>query len=180
MTASLAADRLRRGRSFIRRLIPVLAAIGLISGCVTNDRGGFSNQAVGTGAGALVGAGVGAAATRGSLGGILIGALVGAVAGNVVGRMLDKEEQRKLNEASYQAFSSQTGQATTYAVPSKTPGKVPTVVSARPVGPPTAQGATGATCRPIEQTATKNGQTHSETVTLCQNPGGGELKPATI
>lgn len=164
----------------LRKIALAIAVIGLASACVTNDRGGLSNQAIGTGAGAALGAGVGAAATRGSLGGILVGALVGAVAGNVIGRMLDKEEQRKLSEASYQAFASQTGQATTYAVPSKTPGKVPTVVSARPVGPPTAQGATGATCRPIEQTATKNGQTHSETVTLCQNPGGGELKPTTI
>ena len=131
--------------------------------------------------GALAGAAVGAAATRGSLGGILIGAVVGGLVGNLVGRALDKEEQRKLNEATQQAFSSETGQVTTYSVPSKTPGKEPTTVSAKAVGPPTTR-TSGATCRPIEQTATKNGQTLTETVSLCQNAGGsaGELKPTSI
>jgi surface antigen len=165
--------------SFFRRVALVVVAVGVASGCVTSDRGGLSNQAVGTGAGAAVGAGIGAAATHGSLGGILVGALVGGLIGNAVGRMLDKEEQRKLNEATYQAFSSESGQSTTYSVPSKSPGKEPTVVSAKPTGPATTR-ANGATCRPVEQTATKNGQTHSDTLTLCQAAGGGELKPTSI
>jgi surface antigen len=166
--------------AILRHVVLVIAAIGLTTGCVTNnDRGGISNQAIGTGAGAAVGAGIGAAATRGSLAGILVGALVGGLIGNAVGRMLDKEEQRKLNEATYQAFSSENGQPTTYSVASKAPGQEPTVVSARPAGPATTR-ANGATCRPVEQTATKNGQTQSETITLCQGAGGGELKPTSI
>jgi surface antigen len=168
-----------RGR-FLRNIALLLATTTLTTGCVTkNEGGGLSNQAIGTGAGAAVGAGIGAAAGRGSLAGILIGALVGGIVGNIIGRALDKEEQRKLNEATYQAYSGETGQATTYSVPSKTPGKEATTVSAKPVGPATAS-ASGGTCRPIEQTATKNGQTHAETITLCQGAGGGELKPTSI
>jgi surface antigen len=168
-------------RPFLRHVVLVFVAIGLATGCVTSERGGLSNQAIGTGGGALAGAAVGAAATRGSLAGILIGAVVGGLIGNLVGRALDKEEQRKLDEASQQAFRSETGQVTTFSVPSKTPGKEPTTVSAKAVGPPTTR-ATGATCRPIEQTATKNGQTLTETVSLCQDAGGGagELKPTSI
>lgn len=168
-------------RPFLRHVVLVFVAIGLATGCVTSERGGLSNQAIGTGGGALAGAAVGAAATRGSLAGILIGAVVGGLIGNLVGRALDKEEQRKLDEASQKAFRSETGQVTTFSVPSKTPGKEPTTVSAKAVGPPTTR-ATGATCRPIEQTATKNGQTLTETVSLCQDAGGGagELKPTSI
>ena len=183
--ATLSNVRIKRDRTsrqpFLRPIVLVFAAIGLTTGCVTSERGGLSNQAIGTGGGALAGAAVGAAATRGSLGGILIGAVVGGLIGNLVGRALDKEEQRKLNEATQQAFSSETGQVTTYSVPSKTPGKEPTTVSAKAVGPSTTR-ASGATCRPIEQTATKNGQTLTETVSLCQNAGGsaGELKPTSI
>jgi surface antigen len=173
------AGRMTVLRRLVRKVVLIVAAVGLASGCVTSDRGGLSNQAVGTGAGAAVGAGIGAAATRGSLAGILVGALVGGLIGNAVGRMLDKEEQRKLNEATLQAFRNESGQSTTFAIPSKSPGKEPTVVSARPTGPATSR-ASGATCRPIEQTATKDGQTHSETITLCQGAGGGELKPTSI
>lgn len=179
MTASPTADRLRLSRSFFRRLTLTLAAIGLVSGCVTNDRGGPSNQAIGTGLGMAAGAGIGAAATRGSLGGILVGALIGGIAGNVFGRMLDREEQRKLNEATYQAYATPVGQVTTYSVPSKKAGVEATQVSARPTGPATPQ-ASGGTCRPIERTATKNGQTQSDVVTFCQGAGGGELKAVSI
>ena len=37
-----------------------------------------------------------------------------------------------------------------------------------------------ATCRPIEQTAIKNGQTYTDTVTLSRAVDGSDLKPATI
>jgi hypothetical protein len=53
------------------------------------------------------------------------------------------------------------------------------VVSAKPVAPATSR-ADGSTCRPIELTATKNGQTTTETTTFCKSAGSQELKPVSV
>ena len=55
----------------------------------------------------------------------------------------------------------------------------PTVVSAKPMGPKASR-ADGSTCRPLELTATKDGQTTRETTTFCQSPGSTELKPVSV
>ena len=54
-----------------------------------------------------------------------------------------------------------------------------TVVAARPVAPPSTR-ADGSTCRPIELTATKNGQTTTETTTFCKASGSSDLKPVSV
>jgi surface antigen len=176
MPSPRAATRSR----FLVKLIGVVAAIGLATGCTTNESGGPSNQAMGTVMGAAVGGAVGGLAF-GSAGGIVGGALVGALAGNLVGRALDNQERARLAQATQNAFVAETNVPTTYTVekanqPASTPA---TVVAAKPVGPAAGR-ADGSTCRPIELTATKNGQTTTETTTFCKAAGSNDLKPVTV
>jgi surface antigen len=170
-----------------------MAALTVGAGCV-DDRNQPSNQATGTVLGGVLGGAVGGLAF-GSVGGVVGGALVGALAGNLVGRALDNQERQRLAEATQRAFVADTNQPTTYTVdPTKPAGTAsgsatatnaptgsaqPTVVSAKPVGPAAAK-PDGSTCRPIELTATKNGQTTTQTTTFCQAAGSTDLKPVSV
>jgi len=177
MSTSFAAIRPR----FLLKLVGVVAALGLATSCTTNESGGPSNQAMGTVMGAAVGGAVGGLAF-GSAGGIVGGALVGALAGNLVGRALDNQERARLAQATQNAFVAETNVPTSYTVEktSNQSSTAPaTVVAARPVAPATSR-ADGSTCRPIELTATKNGQTTTETTTFCRASGSTELKPVTV
>lgn len=170
-------------RRLAMRMVGLVAAFGFASACTTtSDGGGPSNQAMGTVLGAAVGGTVGGLAF-GTAGGIVGGALVGALAGNLVGRALDQQERARLAQATQTAFVSETNVPTTYTVAPSTPAPAsappPTVVSARPVAPPTSR-ADGSTCRPIELTATKNGQTTTDTTTFCKSAGSTELKPVSV
>jgi surface antigen len=171
------------GRKIVLRIAGVIAALGLAAAC-TNDRGQPTNQTTGTVMGAALGGVVGGVAF-GSVGGAVGGALVGALAGNLVGRALDDQERRRLAEATQSAFVAQNNVPTTYTVePTRTSSSgastaPPTVVAAKPVGPATSR-ADGSTCRPIELTATKNGQTTTETTTFCKTAGSQELKPVSV
>ena len=181
---ALSSPRAATRSRFLIKLIGVVAAIGLATGCTTSESGGPSNQAMGTVMGAAVGGAVGGLAF-GSVGGAVGGALVGALAGNLVGRALDNQERARLAQATQNAFVAETNVPTTYTVePTKTasspaPTSPPTVVSAKPVAPASSR-ADGSTCRPIELTATKNGQTTTETTTFCRASGSNDLKPVTV
>jgi surface antigen len=167
------------GRKIAMRVVGVVAALGLITACTTSDSGGPSNQAMGTFMGAAVGGAVGGLAF-GSAGGVIGGALVGALAGNLVGRALDQQERTRLAQATQSAFVADTNVPTTYTVePTSASSAPPTVVAARPVAPPSTR-ADGSTCRPIELTATKNGQTTTETTTFCKTSGSSDLKPVSV
>jgi surface antigen len=158
-----------------------VAALALITACTTSDNGGPSNQAMGTFAGAALGGAVGGLAF-GSAGGVVGGALVGALAGNLVGRALDQQERTRLAQATQSAFVAQTNVPTTFTVEPTTPSPsaaAPTVVAAKPVAAPSTR-ADGSTCRPIELTATKNGQTTTETTTFCKAAGSNDLKPVSV
>jgi len=158
------------------------AALSLATGCY-DDSGQPSNQATGTVLGAVAGGAIGGLAF-GSVGGVVGGALVGALAGNLVGRALDNQERARLAQATQTAFTAETNQPTNYTVEpttkstSATPPP-PTVVGARPTAPATTR-ADGSTCRPIELTATKNGQTTTETTTFCKAAGSNDLKPVSV
>jgi len=125
----------------------------------------------------------------GSVGGAVGGALVGALAGNLVGRALDDQERRRLAEATQRAYVGETNEPVVYTVEPKAPPPAqtaqapapaqPTIVGATPVGPKASR-PDGSTCRPIELTATKNGQTTRETTTFCQAAGSSELKPVSV
>jgi surface antigen len=174
-------------------VVAAIASLTVATACV-DDRGGPSNQATGTVMGAAVGGLIGGFAFN-SVGGAVGGALVGAIAGNLVGRALDQQERQRLAEATQRAFVAETNQPTTYTVEqtnktasasgsmtatnTPTGAPQPTVVSAKPVGP-AASRPDGSTCRPIELTATKNGQTTTETTTFCQASGSTELKPLQV
>lgn len=167
------------GRKIAMRVVGVVAALGLVTACTTSESGGPSNQAMGTFAGAALGGTIGGLAF-GSAGGIIGGALVGALAGNLVGRALDQQERARLAQATQNAFVAETYTPTTYTVEPSTPTSTPpTVVAARPVAPPSTR-ADGSTCRPIELTATKNGQTTTETTTFCKSAGSSDLKPVSV
>ena len=180
MTAMIGRTTLRiAGRRIAMRVVGVVAALGLATACTTSDSGGPSNQAMGTLAGAAIGGTVGGLAF-GSAGGVIGGALVGALAGNLVGRALDQQERARLAQATQSAFVADTNAQTTYTVEPTTPSsRPPTVVAARPVAPPSTR-ADGSTCRPIELTATKNGQTTTETTTFCKASGSADLKPVSV
>jgi surface antigen len=165
------------------RLAGIAVACVIASGCMTGNDSQPSNQTTGTLLGAALGGTVGGLAF-GTAGGLVGGALVGALAGNLVGRALDEQERRRLAEATQRAYASDTDEATVYTVePAKTnssaPPPQPTVVAAKPAGPKTTR-PDGGTCRPIELTATKNGQTTRETTTFCQASGSSELKPVSV
>ncbi len=168
-----------RSRFFVK-LVGIVAALGLATGCTTSESGGPSNQTMGTIMGAAVGGTVGGLAF-GSAGGVVGGALVGALAGNLVGRALDNQERQRLAQATQSAFVAETNVPTTYTVekPNQPASAPATVVQAKPVGPKAGR-ADGSTCRPIELTATKNGQTTTETQTFCQAAGSSELKPVSV
>ena len=168
---------------FLVKLVGMVAALGLATGCTTSENGGPSNQAMGTFMGAAVGGAVGGLAF-GSAGGVVGGALVGALAGNLVGRALDNQERARLAQATQNAFVAETNVPTTYTVepttrPTSSTAPPPTVVAARPVAPASTR-ADGSTCRPIELTATKNGQTTTETTTFCKASGSNDLKPVSV
>ncbi|WP_422012839.1 glycine zipper domain-containing protein [Reyranella sp.] len=183
MTAVTADTAFFSGRKIVVRIVGIVAALGLVSAC-TDDRGQPNNQTTGTVMGAALGGVVGGLAF-GSVGGAVGGALVGGLAGNLVGRALDDQERRRLAEATQYAFVAENNVPTTYTVePTKTSSSAattapPTVVSAKPVAPATSR-ADGSTCRPIELTATKNGQTTTETTTFCKSAGSQELKPVSV
>ena len=158
-------------------------ALVMVTGCVTGSDNKPSNQAMGTVLGAGLGGAIGGLAFH-SAGGAIGGALVGALAGNLVGRALDDQERRRLAEATQRAFVAETNEPTVYTVeptrPSTTAAAAPaTVVAAKPVGPKATR-TDGSTCRPIELTATKNGQTSTETTTFCQAAGSSDLKPVSV
>jgi surface antigen len=182
MTALIAQTSLRTvGRKIAMQAVGIIAALGLATACTTSDSGGPSNQAMGTVLGAAVGGTVGGLAF-GSVGGVVGGALVGALAGNLVGRALDQQERARLAQATQTAFTAETNVPTSYTVPPSSASAStapPTVVGARPVAAPT-QRADGSTCRPIELTATKNGQTTTETTTFCKAAGSNDLKPVSV
>ena len=183
MTALIAETTLRTtGRKIAMQVVGAVAVLGLATACTTSDDGGPSNQAMGTFMGAAVGGAVGGLAF-GSAGGIVGGALVGALAGNLVGRALDQQERARLAQATQSAFVADTNVPTTYTVtPTASSSATPppaTVVAARPAAPPTTR-ADGSTCRPIELTATKNGQTTTETTTFCKASGSSDLKPVSV
>ena len=166
---------------FLLKLVGIVAALGFATSCTTSESGGPSNQTMGTVMGAAVGGTVGGLAF-GSAGGVVGGALVGALAGNLVGRALDNQERARLAQATQNAFVAETNVPTTYTVEktaSQPASAPPTVVQAKPIGARTSR-ADGSTCRPIELTATKNGQTTTETQTFCQAAGSSELKPVSV
>src|SRR5260221_6649299 len=187
---STAAPRAANRSKFAAQVIGVVAALGMATGCVTNDNGSPTNQTTGTFLGAALGGTVGGLAF-GSVGGAVGGALVGALAGNLVGRALDDQERRRLAEATQRAYVGETNEPVTYTVEPKAPPPTqtaqaqaaapaqPTIVGATPVGPKASR-PDGSTCRPIELTATKNGQTTRETTTFSQAAGSSELKPVSV
>ena len=172
--------RVLRAVKIAMQVVGMVAALGLATACTTSDSGGPSNQAMGTFAGAAIGGTVGGLAF-GSAGGVIGGALVGALAGNLVGRALDQQER---------AAWRRRPKAPSWPTPMR---RRPTRSNRRRRHrgrrhrwwPPdrwrrATTRADGSTCRPIELTATKNGQTTTETTTFCKASGSSDLKPVSV
>ena len=159
----------------------------MATGCVTGRDGTPSNQTMGTLLGAGLGGTIGGLAFH-SAGGAIGGALVGALAGNLVGRALDDQERRTACRGDATRVRRRDQRAhrlhgradqTQSEHDHRTGGAPATVVAAKPVGPKATR-TDGSTCRPIELTATKNGQTTTETTTFCQAAGSSDLKPVSV
>nr|WP_010297703.1 glycine zipper 2TM domain-containing protein [Candidatus Odyssella thessalonicensis] len=74
-----------------------LLAIVLLSGCATNQGGGFNKQQAGTLLGGATGALLGSQFGKGSgrLVGAGVGGVVGALAGSEIGRSMDQSDQQQ-------------------------------------------------------------------------------------
>ena len=111
--------------------------------------------------------------------GVTAGPTGGAPIGGGARVGLDDHERHRLLDAARVAFASNTDETTSYTIVPQNIDDEPTGVTARPVGPRESR-ADGSVCRPIELSATKQGQTTRGRLTFCQAPGSGELKVAPV
>jgi hypothetical protein len=191
--SSVIAAGTSRGARHAKKAVTIAAAMAALTvgaGCV-DDRNQPSNQATGTVVGGLLGGAVGGLAF-GSVGGVWAAPWsVRSPAIWSAGRSTTRERQRPAatsvpslpdqptDQLHGRADADGTASASTTSANATTGSAQPTVVSAKPVGAPTAK-PDGSTCRPIELTATKNGQTTTQTTTFCQAAGSTDLKPVSV
>jgi len=151
-----------------------LALVGLmtLAACDTSSGGvgGMSqSQTIGTGAGAAAG-GLAGYLISGGPAGTLIGAAAGGLIGNRLGNYLEGDEQQAAAEAAARAAEVPTGEHVTWK---KSGAYFQTAANgwASPTGEVFRDGS-GRTCRHIHQSATKDGKTQEDTITLCKGSSG--------
>lgn len=146
-----------------------LAGAVFLAGCEgTGGIAGMSReQSMGTAGGAVVG-GIAGYAISDSAVGALLGAAAGAVIGNRIGNWLEGDGTKAAAIAA--ARAAESGETVTWK---KTGATFETTQEgwATPAGPAYIA-SDGRTCRPIRQSATQNGQTREDTVTLCKDATG--------
>lgn len=158
---------------YLRVVVGVLA-LAVLSACANGENpfGMGNRETIGTAGGAAGGALIGG--IFGDTKGAIIGGLLGGVIGNRVGAMLDKREQERL------AAAAQAAAAQNKKVAWSSPGPSGETTASGWVTPKkTYTASNGQTCRVVTQTATKNGQTQSEDVTLCKTAQNGETRWVT-
>jgi surface antigen len=146
-----------------------LAACETSSGGSGGVGGMTQSQTIGTGAGAVAG-GLAGYLISGSTSGTLIGAAAGGLIGNRLGNYLEGDEKKAAALAAVRAAESPTGERITW----KRSG-VYFQDAANGWASPTGaefRDSSGRTCRPIRQSATKNGNTQEDTINLCKGPAG--------
>ena len=161
----------------LRLSICSLALLGLIAlaACDTSSGGsggigGMSqSQTIGTGAGAAAG-GLAGYLVSGGPAGVLIGAAAGGLIGNRLGNYLEGDEQQAAAQAAARAAEVPTGERVIWK---KSGVYFQTAANgwASPTGAEFRDGS-GRTCRHIQQSATKNGNTQEDTITLCKGTAG--------
>jgi len=152
-----------------------LGALMALAACDTSSGGsggigGMSqSQTLGTGAGAAAGGLAGYLITGGPVA-TVIGAAAGAVIGNRLGNYLEGDEQQAAAHAAARAAEVPTGQRVTWQ---KTGTYFQTAGNgwASPTGE-AYRDSSGRTCRHIRQSATKDGNTLEDTITLCKGSEG--------
>jgi len=130
--------------------------------------GGMSQgETLGTAGGAIAGGLAGYAISGGPVG-VVIGAAAGGLIGNRLGNWLDSDAQQAAAEAA--ARAAESGERVTW---SRTGAAFQTVEEgwARPAGR-SYRSHDGRTCREIHQSATKDGETVEDSVTLCRGSAG--------
>jgi osmotically inducible lipoprotein OsmB len=140
-----------------------LTALLALSACDT------PNQSLGTGAGAVAGGVAGYLITGGPIG-TLIGVAAGGLIGNRMANFLEGDAQQTAAESAARAAEVPTGQVITWK---KSDGLFQTVATgwASPTGAPFSD-QSGRTCRVIRESATRDGQTRDDTITLCRGASG--------
>lgn len=157
----------------MRRLKTATIAAALLLAVGACEGGGLAGmtpgQTVGTGAGAAAGGLAGYAITGGTVG-TLIGAAAGGVIGNRLANHLEGDAQQAAAQAAARAAEVPTGERVTWE---RTGATFQTEAHgwASPTGG-AFQAADGATCRQIHQSATYDGSTQEDVVTLCQRASG--------
>ena len=178
---TIADDPAYCGPKLAMQVVGMAAALGWRPAVSPTSDGGAVQPDDGHRPGRGLGGTVGGLAF-GSAGGVIGGALVGALAGNLVGRALDDQERAaacrgdatrvRRRDQRADRLHGRTDQAESRH-DHRTAAPPATVVAAKPVGPKATR-TDGSTCRPIELTATKNGQTTTETTTFCQAAGSSD------
>ena len=158
----------------------LVAALLGVSACQTSQPtsagsggggiGGMSRQeTLGTGAGAIAGGLAGYALTKGA-GGALIGAAAGALIGNRIGNHLEGTDQEAAAQAAAKAATLKAGETVEWEKSGAT-FQVSAHGSATALGEPFSD-ARGNQCRRVYQTATKDGVTEEDVITLCDGSSG--------
>lgn len=127
------------------------------------------SQTLGTGAGAVAGGLAGYVISGGPVG-TLLGAAAGGVIGNRLGNYLEGDAQQAAAQAAARAAEVPTGQRVTWQ---KSGAYFQT--AANGWASPTDEAfrdSSGRTCRHIRETATKDGSTQEDTITLCRGSAG--------
>ena len=154
--------------------LAVVALLGL-SACATSSDGSSGiggmtqSQTLGTGAGAAAGGVAGYFITGGPVGAI-VGAAAGGLIGNRLANYLSEDAQEIAADAAIRAATVPTGQHITWQ---KTNAFFQPEWTgwASPTNEPF-QDSGGRTCRNIRLSATKDGSTQQDTITLCRGSSG--------
>jgi osmotically inducible lipoprotein OsmB len=147
-----------------------VAALLALGACEGGGLGGMTqSQTIGTGAGAAAGGLAGYAISGGTVG-TLIGAAAGGLIGNRLANHLEGDAQEAAAQAAARAAEVPTGERVTWERTGAT-FQTEAYGWATPTGAPF-QASDGATCRRIHQSATHDGATEEDVVTLCQRASG--------
>ncbi len=165
-TPPVRAKSLRPATRFMVKAMAAVLAVGLVSGCVTDDYGTKSviGSAIGAGLGGYGGSKLGKG--KGQLAAIAVGALAGGLFGNSIGGSLDRADRLSAERAQNQALVAPVGQPISWSNPST--GNAGTVTTTRE-GTNT---ATGAYCREYHTDIQVGGQSQSGYGTACRMPDG--------
>lgn len=173
-------------KRFVRTSAMVMAATLAVSACETNEDMGQMFGALGGAALGLAIAGEDDDTMKAVA--VIAGASLGAWIGGNIGRGLDEQERGRLAYSTQQVLDADVPASSPLRAPSAQsasapPSGAPSAVWESPTNPGAVSGRStvlavsdapsGAQCRTVRQSVTRNGRESYEDVRLCKSPGGG-------